>query len=254
MFRFVLNVLVLPACLLLPLALALCPEEPAADDPCTHVNDWFTLKSLISSASGAVILCPFDIAKTDRDPILLRKGATVMCRKTSEHDECTIRGEGEHIRSTSLDQVVFSGFSFKESDEHAVYIQSSSPTNVHTFCDCVFEDNRRVDGVRGGAFKTEKSTGVVNIASCTFRRNHCASFGGAIYTRSNFTNIVDSTFIGNTASGPGGAIAAAKYADLTITNSFFNENYGEKSYAIIIKPCKLPCCRMTVSERREAQN
>lgn len=38
--------------------------------------------------------------------------------------------------------------------------------------------------------------------------------------------------------GPGGAIAAAKYADLSIAKSFFSGNLGEKTYAIIVKPGK----------------
>ena len=59
--------------------------------------------------------------------------------------------------------------------------------------------NKRVDDVRGGAFKTEESTGTVNIVSCTFRENFSASYGAAIYTRSNFTNIVGSIFIDNKA-------------------------------------------------------
>lgn len=104
----------------------------------------------------------------------------------------------------------------------------------------VFYRNRRIDGQRGGAFKTEKATGSVNLVSCTFRLNHCSSYGGAIYTRSNFTNIVDSTFISNTATGPGGAIVAAKYADLAIANSLFTENLGQNSYAIIVKPVPGP--------------
>lgn len=47
---------------------------------------------------------------------------------------------------------------------------------------------------------TEKGSGKVNVVGCTFRQNYCASYGGALYTRSNFTNIENSTFIGNVAA------------------------------------------------------
>ena len=118
---------------------AVCPDKPAATDTCIQVNDWNDLKTAIASSTGAVVLCPFDITKTERDPIMINNGVTAMCRKVRDDDECTIRGGGEHIHSTSTAEVIFLGFSFKESDEHAVYIQSSIPTNVHTFCDCIFE-------------------------------------------------------------------------------------------------------------------
>ena len=218
----------------------ICPGKPAPTDPCTPVNDWNGLKNAILGASENVVLCPFNVTKTDREPLLLEKGVTVSCRKSNDLDECTISGAGEHIRSVSPTEVIITGMTFKGSDEHAVYIAGGLDTNVHTFCDCTFEKNRRVDGQRGGAFKTEKATGSVNLVSCTFRQNYCASYGGAIYTRSNFTSIVDSTFVENTATGPGGAIAAASYADLSIEGSLFNGNLGEKSYAIVVNPVPGP--------------
>jgi hypothetical protein len=118
---------------------AICPTKPAATDRCTPVNDWPSLKAIVEGAAGAVVLCPFDIIKSDRDPILLTRATTVMCQKANDNDECTIRGGGEHIRSISIEEVVIVGLSFHESDEHAVYIQNSVPTNSHTFCDCTFE-------------------------------------------------------------------------------------------------------------------
>lgn len=118
---------------------SICPTKPAATDPCTPVNDWTRLKAIVEGAVGAVVLCPFDIVKSDSDPIVLTKATTVMCRKANENDECTIRGGGEHIRSISTTEVAIVGLSFHESDEHAVYIQNSVPTNTHTFCDCTFE-------------------------------------------------------------------------------------------------------------------
>lgn len=117
----------------------ICPDKPAATDVCTQVNYWNDLKTTIASSNGVVVLCPFDITKTDPDPILIDKGVTVMCRKASDNDECTIRGAGEHIRSISHGEVVIVGLTFTESDEHAVYIQSGIPESVHTFCDCTFE-------------------------------------------------------------------------------------------------------------------
>lgn len=119
----------------------ICPPKPVETDSCIPVNGWNNLKAVFESATtgGVVYLCPFDVTKTDRDPILIKKGVTVMCKKLSGADECSIRGPGEHVRSTSTTEVVISGFTFKDSDEHAVYIESSIPTNVHTFCECLFE-------------------------------------------------------------------------------------------------------------------
>jgi predicted outer membrane repeat protein len=59
-----------------------------------------------------------------------------------------------------------------------------------------------MDDVRGGSFKTEPGTGIVNIVSCTFEKNF-AFTGGAVYVRNNFTNIVDSAFINNTSTVSG---------------------------------------------------
>lgn len=228
---FALSLLLSPAS-----AKGICPDKPAPTDPCTPVNDWNGLKNAILGVNESVVLCPFNVTKTDREPLLLEIGVTVSCRKANDLDECTISGVGEHIRSISQTEVSITGLTFKGSDEHAVYIAGGVDTNVHTFCDCTFEKNRQVDGQRGGAFKTEEATGSVNLVSCTFRQNYCASYGGAIYTRSNFTSIVDSTFVENTATGPGGAIAAANYADLSIEGSVFNGNLGQNSYAIVVRP------------------
>jgi len=140
MLRFALPLFVLSLLLLSPAsANDICPEAPAATEACTAVNDWNALKSIIVGSTGAVVLCPFDITKTDRAPLLLTQGATVMCRKANDTDECTIRGIGEHIRIIGQTDVLILGLSFKESDEHAVYIQGGIDTNVHTFCGCTFE-------------------------------------------------------------------------------------------------------------------
>jgi hypothetical protein len=125
--------------LLVASANGLCPEKPTGTDACIEVKDWDELKRTITKSNGAVVLCPFNIAKTSRDPISILHGVTVMCRKASDDDDCTIRGEGVHIQSDSETEILFQGITFKESDEHAVYIQSGLDTNVHTFCDCRFE-------------------------------------------------------------------------------------------------------------------
>jgi hypothetical protein len=119
----------------------LCPEKPAATDACIEVQDWIGLKLTITATNfiGTLVLCPFDVTKTDRDPIPIMSGVTVMCRKGSDDDECTIRGGGIHIQSYSETETLFQGITFKDSDEHAVYIEHSVPTNVHTFCECLFE-------------------------------------------------------------------------------------------------------------------
>lgn len=59
--------------------------------------------------------------------------------------------------------------------------------------------NKRLDTKRGGSFKTEEGTGIVNIVACTFKHNF-SFMGGAVYVRNNFTNIVDSVFINNTST------------------------------------------------------
>ena len=56
-----------------------------------------------------------------------------------------------------------------------------------------------MDTVRGGALKTERDSGIVNIITCTFRENF-SSYGGAIYDRSNIMNIIGSFFLDNASS------------------------------------------------------
>jgi hypothetical protein len=122
-------------------AKGLCPEKPTATDACIEVQNWDELKRTIAKSDGVVVLCPFNITKTSRDPISILYGVTVMCRKTRDDDDCTIRGQGVHIQSNSNSEteILFQGITFTESDENAVYVQSGVDTNVHTFCDCRFE-------------------------------------------------------------------------------------------------------------------
>ena len=138
----VLQICLLSGHLLISSANGRCPEKPAATDACIQVQDWIELKLTITDASlvGALVLCPFNIMKTDRDPIPITSGVTVMCRKESDDDQCTIRGGGIHIHSSSETEILFQGITFKNSDDHVVYIEHSIPANVHTFCDCLFEE------------------------------------------------------------------------------------------------------------------
>jgi predicted outer membrane repeat protein len=59
----------------------------------------------------------------------------------------------------------------------------------------------RERGSRGGAFKTERGAGTVNIINSLFERNYSTTYGAAIYSRTGQLNVIGTYFIDNVAAG-----------------------------------------------------
>lgn len=93
--------------------------------------------------------------------------------------------------------------------------------------DCVFEDN---DGGEGGAVSVEIGTGLLRIEGCTFRGN-TGSSGGALSADAPRIEIDDCAFIGNDASGVGGAILTfgVPGESIHVSRSVFFDNSAASS-------------------------
>jgi predicted outer membrane repeat protein len=162
------------------------------------VSSWTELKDTVEAATGELVLCPFDINKDEKDPLEVTSGLTISCRKQSSDDVCKISGEGVYVSIRSAETTVVQGLRLEDSVEHAVTVRGVSNTAVHSFCECEFVGNHRKGEIRGGAFKTEEGSGIIHLESCYFEDNS-ASFGAAIYTRSNMMYVIDSIFVRNRA-------------------------------------------------------
>ena len=66
----------------------------------------------------------------------------------------------------------------------------------------------------------------IDLTNCTFV-NNSAEYGGAIYMEGGYLNVVDSTFINNTAFNYGGAIALEYNQRTVISNSKFEKDTSE---------------------------
>ncbi|WP_323736525.1 Ig-like domain repeat protein [Methanosphaera sp. ISO3-F5] len=71
---------------------------------------------------------------------------------------------------------------------------------------------------------TENSN--INIKNCVFTDNKCGSSGGVIFNEYGATIIIDNCRFENNTASSGGAIYFDK-GNLSITNSYFNNNYAE---------------------------
>ena len=89
------------------------------------------------NSDDALVLCPFNILKFDRSPAMITRGVVMKCQKPGE---CIIRGDGTHlvIASKDGDHVTMQGFTFMESDEHALVVRSGGPTASTIICNCQF--------------------------------------------------------------------------------------------------------------------
>jgi hypothetical protein len=175
-----------------------CPPRPAVTDSCVAVSSWTELKDVVEAATDVLILCPFDIYKDETDPLEVVSGLTISCRKTFSEDECKISGEGVYVNIRTAETTAVQGLRLEHSEKHAVTVRGVSDASVHSFCDCEFIGNKRQDGIRGGAFKTEAGSGIIHVESCYFEDNF-SSLGAAIYTRSAMTYVFDSIFVRNRA-------------------------------------------------------
>jgi hypothetical protein len=73
---------------------------------------------------------------------------------------------------------------------------------IHRISDIFVQNsNERLLNSRGGAFKTERAAGTVNIVKSSFENNFSQTYGAAIYSRTNQLNVIESRFLDNMATG-----------------------------------------------------
>jgi len=169
---------------------------------CEHVDSWSDFVQLIDESvpGDELYLCPFDIEKSDPQKVNITWGISIICVLKEETDSCTLRGTGGFMNIATDDYTLFQSFHFRDSDDHAVHIESTvgeSSLVVRTFCHCTFSEIRRELSSRGGAFMAQESAGVINLYYCQFLDNYTLTRGAAVYTRTNQMNVVGCEFIDN---------------------------------------------------------
>jgi predicted outer membrane repeat protein len=108
---------------------------------------------------------------------------------------------------------------------------------------CYFESNQRA--VPGGAIYiqgTNSNIGtstIVSIQNSTFKNNTSRSNGGVIYVEGSTLNVLSSCFNNNQStssygSNYGNAICGGKSSKINITNSSFDNNFGDKGYQLAV--------------------
>jgi predicted outer membrane repeat protein len=95
-------------------------------------------------------------------------------------------------------------------------VSNLGTVNVTT---CTFSENFAADG--GGAIAAGGSAESRNVTSTTFDRNSAVTFGGAILLGSGPMDVMNSTFVGNTAEAGGGIEA---FGDMNVANCTFSGN------------------------------
>ncbi|MBO5694730.1 MAG: hypothetical protein J6S98_04960, partial [Lentisphaeria bacterium] len=108
----------------------------------------------------------------------------------------------------------------------AMKLNYSNATTFYTISDCLFEGNT---GKNGGAIMSE---GHIRLSDSAFIGNTASGSGGAIYlSHSRGSYIANSTFYGNTAGGNGGAVyttgsATVSYGSVTIAGNYAGGSGG----------------------------
>lgn len=225
----------------------LCPDfaeiDPLID--CLTVSSYGALVDLIESApSGAQLdLCPFFLMKIESVvPARVLSGIQVRCIRKTSDDFCVISGEGHHLWIDTSENTLWQGMSFRNSNDHAVYIAGESDNSElasHTFCHTSFIENVRFLDSRGGALMIEPSVGTVNIVETLFSENFSKSYGAGIYARGHQLNVVNSVFSRNRANGYGPAIFTASDVSLMIKGSTFVGNLGRDRFEVVFNGGKI---------------
>ena len=119
-------------------------------------------------------------------------------------------------------------YNYAEIDGGGVYIEFELELN-----DCVdFEGNIANTGSGGAIFTPSISKDILNM---TFVNNSAAMYGGAIYVKHMNFNIMNSKFITNNAGDYGGALYIASFEkDCKIENCAFINNNATCDYSIYI--------------------
>ena len=108
-------------------------------------------------------------------------------------------------------------------------------SNQATVINCTFEENQAIAG--GGVYINtfdEKYGSTVDLIDSTFIRNSAIENGGAILSKYSKTNIVNCIFNENSPAIDGGAIYS-KTSSINITNSNFIKNSGKNGGAVYSK-------------------
>ncbi len=129
----------------------------------------------------------------------------------------TITGPGANLLTISADH---------KAGVRVMTIGSSAPATVNISGLTIAYGNSS-NGFGGGIFINQ---GALTVEECAFIGNFANDGGGAITDSSTATvTAIDSTFSGNSSSGPGGAINAD---GVTVSNSTFSDNSGQDGSAI----------------------
>ncbi len=224
--------------------LDICPDWDEIDPliPCQEVDSYGDLGVLIENApSGAEItVCPFFLRKvTSVAPITIRQGIRLTCARLSPDSFCTIVGTGHHIVIDSAEDTLIQGFSFRQSNDHAINVlgdKENSELATHSFCQTSFFENVRSEESRGGALMLQKSSGTVNVVENFFQENFSTTFGAAIYSRANQLNVILSFFVSNRSNGYGPALFAASDGNIMIKTSTFLNNRGRGDHDVVFNP------------------
>jgi predicted outer membrane repeat protein len=219
----------------------LCPNYEEFDplQECQTVPSYADLVILLETApSGTQLdLCPFFLQKVETvAPALIRKGIQVRCVRRKKDDFCVISGQGFHLWIDTAEATLWQGFSFRNSNDHAVFISGETENSelaVHTFCHTSFLDNIRFKDTRGGSLMIEPSVGTVNVVETLFSENFSKTYGAGIYSRGGQLNVVGSVFVRNRSNGYGPAIYTAAGASLMIKESTFLSNLGRDRFDVV---------------------
>ena len=224
----------------------LCPPYDEIDPliDCLAVGSYGELSEIIQNAVSGdeIVLCPFFLRKVSSiPPIRVKTGVRILCARTSSDEFCTITGFGTHLIIDTAEDTLLQGFSFRESNDHAVLVageEKNSELATHTFCQLSFLENVRTKNTRGGAMMLEKSAGIINIFECFFQENFSSTYGAAIYSRADQLNVMFSMFVKNRSTGYGPALYTAAGGNLMIKSTSFLGNKGREGHDIVFNPGK----------------
>lgn len=141
----------------------------------------------------------------DRGDTAVLEGVTISggyAGNARTHNYSDGRGGGLYCRGGCSPQLVDCVFSDNEAGSGAVYINGGSHP---VFTRCIWQDNYANDG---GAICVNRSSYLICLNHCIFRRNVAARQGGAIYADiMGEVRMVNCLFVANKAGGSGGAIS-----------------------------------------------
>ena len=104
-------------------------------EPCVPIESWNVFIQAIGNASDHLVVCSFDIMNDSGLAAVIGKNISILCPSQA----CTIVGAGVHLRIQGGNMHnLISGLTFRESEQAAVHIETSSRLATTTFCQCKF--------------------------------------------------------------------------------------------------------------------